>query len=273
MKIYSILILAFMLINQTFAQFFGAKYIDIEPATVIVTYSLNYQQDSTNPTKIRTSTLLLFIGDNVSKFKSKNNYIDDTIRRAFTSTEQYTEYEQNPKVQTSGILYEIYKNYPKGKMTYIDFIPSFAFRFEEDMNIFQWTLTGDTSIVCGYKAQKATCNFGGRSWIAWFSPSLPYSDGPYKFNGLPGLIVKVYDTRNHYIFEMISINKPAKRLMIDLEDQQYTLTTKQGFFQAQDSFRADIVNRAREAGGDNEMQQTAARNMAQRNNPIELKRK
>lgn len=139
--------------------------------------------------------------------------------------------------------------------------------------MFHWELRGDTSTICGYKTQKATCNFGGRSWVAWFAPELPYSDGPYKFNGLPGLIVKVSDTRNHYDFELISINKLDPCLMIDIEDKDYIVTTKQDFFKAFDSFREDIINRAKQYGANNDSQQVLAKNMAQRNNPIELIRK
>jgi hypothetical protein len=109
--------------------------------------------------------------------------------------------------------------------------------------------------------------------VAWFAPELPYSDGPYKFNGLPGLIVKIADTRNQYVFELLSIGKPAKSLPIDFLDDAYMVTTKQNFFKAQDDFRADIINRAKAGGATNQMQQTAAQNMSQRNNPIELVRK
>jgi GLPGLI family protein len=126
--------------------------------------------------------------------------------------------------------------------------------------------------VCGYKSQKATCNFGGRSWVAWFAPELPYSDGPYKFNGLPGLIVKISDTRNHYVFEMTELQKPVAEVMIDIEDKNYIVTTKQGFFKAFDSFINDFITRARQSDPGNDLQ-TVAKNMASQNNPIELIRK
>ncbi len=48
---------------------------------------------------------------------------------------------------------------------------------------------------------------GGRLWEAWFSPDLPFSEGPYKFSGLPGLIMKVKDARGHYEFTINSLTK------------------------------------------------------------------
>ena len=263
------LIVTFSAVAQPSTQVF----IKLEPAKTIATFSLHYQQDSTNPSYIRKVDMLLFIGENLSMFMSKPTYMNDTITRKFTSFEQEQAYYLNPQRPMPNIIYRLYKNYPKGKLTYTEYIPSSNFRFEEDMDLFHWQLTGDTATVCGYKSQKATCNFGGRSWVAWFAPELPYSDGPYKFNGLPGLIVKVGDTRNHYVFELLSIGKPANTIMIDIKDTQYVKTTKLEFFKAQDAFREDIVNRARQASPDNDFQQTVAKNMASRNNPIELLRK
>lgn len=268
------LLLIFLSISlSSFAQFFNQKWINIEPVKIIATYSLKFLRDSTNPSNLRDEKMLLFLGENTSKFFSNAYFMDDTITRKFTTNEQLQGYLNNQQRPMPRFGYQIYKNYPKGKITFTDHIPSSTYKFEEDLDLFHWKLTGDSSIICGYRAQMAICDFGGRSWIAWFSPEIPINEGPYKFNGLPGLIVKVYDTRNHYVFELLSVSKPGKIIMIDIEDKEYIVTTKQGFFQAEDSFREDIVNRAKEAGGDNQMQQTAAQNMARRNNPIELQRK
>lgn len=78
----------------------------------------------------------------------------------------------------------------------------------------QWTLTQDTTTVSGYHCQKATCHFHGRDFEAWFTPEVPVKYGPWKFGGLPGLIVKVYDTAHLYTFECTNverINKPIVR--------------------------------------------------------------
>lgn len=60
-----------------------------------------------------------------------------------------------------------------------------------------------------YKVQKAETDFGGRKWTAWFTTDLPYQDGPYKFGGLPGLIVKVEDDKGEYSFDLMKNYKIA----------------------------------------------------------------
>lgn len=54
-----------------------------------------------------------------------------------------------------------------------------------------WKVVDEYDYVLGYRCQKATCEFRGRSYEAFFTSEIPYNDGPYKFDGLPGLVLKV----------------------------------------------------------------------------------
>ncbi|NOX45393.1 MAG: GLPGLI family protein [Chlorobi bacterium] len=268
------LILMFSISLSTSAQLrFDYPVTEIEPTQLIVTYTLDYLMDTTNPNFIRNADMLLFLGENSSKFIGKEKYISDTIMRKITNTDEFQAFLMDRNRPFPKFSYAIFKNYPTKKITFIEHIIGGTFKFEEDLDLFNWQLSNDTATMCGYKVQKASCDFGGRSWVAWFSPEIPYSDGPYKFNGLPGLIVKIGDTREHYVFKLISIIKPEKRQMIDILEKDFIKSSKQNFFRAKDAFRDDILNRAKEAGLSSKDQQTAARNMAKRNNPIELIRK
>jgi GLPGLI family protein len=61
-----------------------------------------------------------------------------------------------------------------------------------------------------YQTQKAETKFGGRTWYAWFTQQVPLQDGPYKFSGLPGLIVKVQDAKGDYSFDLMQTKKLRK---------------------------------------------------------------
>ena len=71
----------------------------------------------------------------------------------------------------------------------------------------QWSLTGEAEQVGDYQCQKAVTSFGGREWTAWFCPDIPVDGGPYKFRGLPGLILKVEDSEKHFSWTMTGIEK------------------------------------------------------------------
>lgn len=70
-----------------------------------------------------------------------------------------------------------------------------------------WKINSEKDKFLGYPIQKATAEFGGRKWIAWFTTEIPVQDGPYKFYGLPGLILKINDSENEFMYEMKSITK------------------------------------------------------------------
>lgn len=273
MKKISVVVL--LLINfSAYAQFFHPWKV-LDSAGVIVTYSLHWQQDSTDAERIRSEDMQLFFGDSLSKFQSKNSYRFDTIIQKMKTVDEFiamTQDQANAPPMT-GILYKIYKNLPKSKITITAHTLDGTFKFTEPLDLMQWQLTAEADTLCGYRVQKATTNFGGRKWIAWFTPELPYNDGPYKFCGLPGLILKVHDSRNHYVFELKSIERLAEPLAIKMEEKDYIESTKMQYFKALDAMYADIISRAKEAGLSSSSQQTAARNLKRRNNPIELIRK
>ncbi|WP_018674443.1 GLPGLI family protein [Riemerella columbina] len=64
-----------------------------------------------------------------------------------------------------------------------------------------------SNTIMGYPVMKATADFGGRLWTAYYTPDIPINDGPYKFYGLPGLILKIHDSTNDYNYEIKAVSK------------------------------------------------------------------
>ena len=122
------------------------------------------------------------------------------------------------KMQKSGIFqdmskvirqpkfsHKIYKSYPTMKVQYIDAVLNggrpLYLSYSEEIKI-SWKIENEKKKIGEYEAQKATTEFGGRKWTAWFTESIPFPDGPYKFSGLPGLIVKIEDAEKNYSWEL-----------------------------------------------------------------------
>ncbi len=59
----------------------------------------------------------------------------------------------------------------------------------------------------GLHLPKATCHFKGRDYTAWFCPDLPVHVGPWKLNGLPGVIVDARDAKNEVVFQFDGVEK------------------------------------------------------------------
>lgn len=175
------------------------------------------------------------------------------------------------KAPTSTFSTKIFKNYPPGMITTTDRIMPDNFIFREDLNQFKWKISSQTTKIANYTAQKATVEFGGRSWVAWFTTEIPISDGPHKFNGLPGLILRLYDTRNHFVFDIVSIKEPEEPQLIELQNLRYIETTKANFRRAREAFRQSVISETFELITDPDARRLAAQNMSRRNNPMELR--
>ncbi len=77
----------------------------------------------------------------------------------------------------------------------------------------EWKITNEADVILGFPCIKATTFFRGREWTAFFTPEIPVSEGPWKLCGLPGLILKAYDSKKHYSYEAKDINTSSPGLV------------------------------------------------------------
>lgn len=150
-----------------------------EKALLVEYYSLNrYTEEQSTPSE---QICHLVIGDSISYFRS---ILDDGIY----------EFDDDR-------YYAVLKNYPnQGMLTYKGIIFGELFCYQEQLPTMDWNLLDGDSIVCGYACQKAKVKFRGREWVVWYALDLPYSDGPWKLNGLPGVILKAQDAKGDFLF-------------------------------------------------------------------------
>ncbi|MCD0477027.1 GLPGLI family protein [Chryseobacterium sp. LC2016-29] len=106
----------------------------------------------------------------------------------------------------------IHKFYPSMKVEYVDKVANgmtpVNIAYTEDLKL-NWKISNEKQKIGEYNTQKATAQYGGRMWTAWFSSDIPFQDGPYKFSGLPGLIVKIEDADKNYSW-VLQGNKKIK---------------------------------------------------------------
>lgn len=181
-------------------------------------YELEILSDTLNLEYCRSETYILQINDNVTKgftyqkfhldsLKKANKslyeknfraYINKNTPNAIAGDYSFLGY-QNP-FAVGAFASTLYKDYKKNEIKVVDHISIHYFVFTDELQPQDWEIQTDTMTILGYHSQKATCQYRGRSWIAWFTSEIPISEGPWKFYGLPGLITKVADNKDHYSF-------------------------------------------------------------------------
>lgn len=119
-------------------------------------------------------------------------------------------YNITSSIQDWNIEYVVEKLYPDFKINWFTAVEETNLNVEEKAEI-KWNILQETAKIENYNCQKATTKFGGRTWEAWFSKDLPFPDGPYKFHGLPGLIVKLQDNTKSHQFLLKGSKKLKKQ--------------------------------------------------------------
>lgn len=168
-------------------------------------YQVSMKTDSTAAPVVENAYLDVS-GDRSVFYGEKRLQRDSLMQRTMqTRTFNSSQMEQF----RSQINYQVEKDYSSQKITFRDRIARDMYSYEEDRRI-NWKVLPETSQIEEYKVQKAETDFGGRKWYAWFTTDVPVMDGPYKFSGLPGLIVKLEDTDGHYTFDLKETRKIAE---------------------------------------------------------------
>ena len=101
-----------------------------------------------------------------------------------------------------------------------------------------WTLGMEHQTIIGFDCQKATCHWRGRDYEAWFTTDVPVKTGPWKFGGLSGCILKVYDVQKIYVWEAVAIER-GKFLISQYPDKLYPKSSRKSVWQRQKKYNAD----------------------------------
>jgi GLPGLI family protein len=208
--------------NYLFISHYGdlSKYSTVDSAYLKCSYTLTYLKDSLNLNEKSADLQILLVGKNISKYYSQymldyNHFVAEYIKKG----------QPVPSIKENGAWnYELFKNYPQGKETVTDISSMLQgnFIYEEELPFFDWKITGEKQTILSYKCQKATVSFRGRDYVAWFATDIPIPNGPWKFGGLPGLILKLYDSKEYFVYQCNGLEQLIKKEPVKFYKLDYT---------------------------------------------------
>lgn len=146
--------------------------------TVKYTSSLDETKDIYGGNDFKKSTL---VTNGITSLYCEKN-IDTTI--VYSSGDNIT-------YKKSDFLYYYSKDLKNKVVIYKDRYVGMDFVVKDENYNINWTITKNTKKIMGYNCQEATGEFRCRSYKAYFLKDIPFADGPFKFDGLPGLILEV----------------------------------------------------------------------------------
>lgn len=202
------------------------KHHAIDSVQLMVSYRLSFKHDRSGKEKPEIHKVYTYIGHNVC--------------HSFVEAERNTDLKMAESMQNNGKrgskagmklvsnIGETYSGYPKGKTTVIyNMDGAGSYLYEEVTPKMHWKFSNENKTVLGYNCTAATCSFRGRNYKAWFTSDVPLSYGPWKFVGLPGLIMEIETEDGDYHWVATGIEKPKTPTSIYFLDRTYVRTSRE----------------------------------------------
>lgn len=183
----------------------------------MVTYerTINFNNSS-------TTSFRLFFNPNFSVFYEDITDNQEETRFKPSSDDEY-DFSFNLKLNDS--KYIVYTDFERDSI--LSQISLFkngkqaTYIVEEKICTIKWEIKNEFKKINDLKVQKAIGDFRGRRYEAWFANEIPVKYGPWKLNGLPGLILNVSDDHNVVSFNIKTIKIPIAPDSISTDEFQF----------------------------------------------------
>ena len=205
-------LLSFIFCNLVFAQYPPGsssleKFKQIDNSTCELRYTLkfkkNYKQKEYN-----VDDRIVQVGNHVIKDYSNIIYYFDSL-----ATENDRKGKDSPDNQNVVYSYELFNDL-RQKTSYTKYrmpLNGGTICYTTKLPLLDWALVPDsTKEILGYNCNMAKAYFAGREYVVWYTIDIPLPYGPYKFYGLPGLVMKVEEVTHLYSWELKGIQNVVR---------------------------------------------------------------
>lgn len=192
----------------------------LDTTRMIVSYRMHYQR---RPNIALEDAMLLEAGRRLSKYYSYKTCQADSLLRA-TPPELVLAHPGNFRGGEQDIILQ---NPDENTLTHIDKLARDYVLYTEPLPEFGWEAVEGERTIVGYACRRAICRFRGRNYEAWYAEEIPASLGPWKFRGLPGLILAVSDDAGILCIEATGIVQ--REQPITLDEHNYLKTDRKKY--------------------------------------------
>lgn len=208
----------------------------------VVKFEVVYDLDATVPAKEDTTKyserMLLQIGSKASAFYSYVAYQVDSL-----VAEQVKQGGDIQIKNSSKVSWKLYKNVPEvGQTAFLDRVCNDNYRVVEKMENPEWKFVPDSvKEILGYHCRFAEADFKGRHWLAWYAEEVPIDNGPWKLQGLPGLILKAYDSNREFVFTAVGLTNADGKSNIGYKGKNYSEVSRKDLNKIYKRYYADPI--------------------------------
>ncbi|MDO5395980.1 MAG: GLPGLI family protein [Bacteroidales bacterium] len=195
-----------------------------------------------------THNYILLANAGESKFYSPRTEYIDSLNSTPDGKAKYQEMTRTAylggkwdEIPSADGRYYVVKSGADNKFIYYDKAGTERFFYEEDIPEHKWEVSDSTKNILGYECFKATTDFHGRKWTVWFTPEIPVVAGPWKLEGVPGLILEADADGGQYRFEAKGIQQTNRTIGPIYLANEYEKTDRIRFLKANRSFNDNPI--------------------------------
>jgi GLPGLI family protein len=202
-------------IYLTLCVLFAWAHLKAQTDVVLARANYIFIQDTLHNKNAKPEDMILFLGKNASLFTSFNKLRHElaqdqkratrAMQQAGSSAPKLIKIDNSESEWMSKTDFILFRK--ENKLILKENFMYQAYLIEEGIPNIPWKINKDTTNISGISCMKAVANFEGRNWIAWFAPDLPFQNGPWKLNGLPGLIISAYDEKKEIEYQFAGFEK------------------------------------------------------------------
>lgn len=189
--------------------FITAKAQKPDTAQVLVHYKFTWIRDISNRAHPYTENMVLYVGKSAGAYRSYDGIVYNVQFKKAWAEAVANSPDGHPMINRRGVgtVVEYYQYPNEQKLLTKEKLFTNNYAIESPLPAIDWKISTDTATFGGLHCQKATGHFKGRDYTAWFCPDLPVHAGPWKLNGLPGVIIDARDAKSEVIFQFDGFEK------------------------------------------------------------------
>ncbi len=187
------------------------KYETLDTCYLNVSYLLKYRNSEKDDSLSFNDIMDLQMGRHYNAFFSRDLRALDT-----RNTKELKTNMQFSTIPENYIGFDVLINHSDSLTTVTNRLPytSQVIEYSESTDIPKWTyMPEDVDTIMGYHCHAAICNYEGRDWKVYYSNDIPIPYGPWKLNGVKGLVLKAVDTENNFIFEAVGLTQKPQSII------------------------------------------------------------
>lgn len=165
--------------------------------TLIAKYNFSHVRDTNNPQNIYKDIMIMTANNNASLYKSYSYHLFDSLMEHSTSNEEIKLPKGSPE--------QLYTNFTTQEIILIRPLNNDKFAIKTSLQKTDWELIDSTQKFGNLICKKARGKFRGRVYNCWYCPDIAVQSGPWKLNGLPGLIINATDEKKQVSFILSEI--------------------------------------------------------------------